>query len=142
MDVTFFGAINPKRQSVLDAVRSSGVAVRVLTGDDVKFGSDLDEVLKKTKIVLNLHYYNGVMVLLLVLLCPHHRPAHLRREGSLDWNAWLGRHAIVVPCSTCVWVPGPAFTKCAELQMHSIVMPYEQSLPGKHLQGRRYTIGP
>ena len=62
MDLLFFGAMNPKRQSILDAVNKTGLDVRVLSGSTSTFGEGLDKMLARTKIVLNLHFYHGIMV--------------------------------------------------------------------------------
>ncbi len=62
MDVLFFGGLNPQREAIIADVNATGVSVRVLAGGTMKFGEDLDKVLARTKIVLNLHYYHGVMV--------------------------------------------------------------------------------
>ena len=69
MDVLFFGAMNPRREALLAAVNASGLVVHVLTGDTMTFGGALDATLARTKIVLNLHFYDGIMVQLRV--CPH-----------------------------------------------------------------------
>lgn len=68
MDVLFFGAMNLQREALLAAVNASGVAVRVLTGGTMLFGEALDDMLARAKIVLNLHFYDGIMVRLPI--CP------------------------------------------------------------------------
>ena len=62
MDVLFFGLMNPRRAALLAAVNASGLAVHVLTGETMTFGGALDAILARTKIVLNLHFYDGIMV--------------------------------------------------------------------------------
>ena len=62
MDVLFFGGMNPQREAIIADVNATGLAVRVLAGGAMLFGEDLDRMLVRTKIVLNLHYYHGVMV--------------------------------------------------------------------------------
>ena len=62
MDILFFGAMNPQREAVIAAVNATGLTVRVMAGGTMLFGEDLDKVLIRTKIVLNLHFYHGVMV--------------------------------------------------------------------------------
>jgi hypothetical protein len=54
--------MNPKRQSILDAINKTGVNVHVLSGDTSTYGEALDRMLSRTKIVLNLHFYHGIMV--------------------------------------------------------------------------------
>ena len=66
MDVLFFGLMNPRRAALLAAVNASGLAVHVLTGETMTFGGALDAILARTKIVLNLHFYDGIMVRLRV----------------------------------------------------------------------------
>ena len=62
MDVLFFGLMNPRRAALLAAVNASGLAMHVLTGETMTFGDALDASLARTKIVLNLHFYDGIMV--------------------------------------------------------------------------------
>ena len=62
VDILFFGAMNPQREAIIADVNTSGLAVRVLSGGTMLFGEDLDKMLLKTKIVLNLHFYHGIMV--------------------------------------------------------------------------------
>ena len=69
MDVLFFGLMNPRRAALLAAVTASGLAVHVLTGDTMTFGAPLDAILARAKIVLNLHFYDGIMVRLHT--CPY-----------------------------------------------------------------------
>ena len=54
--------MNPQREAIIADVNTWGLAVRVLSGGTMLFGEDLDKILIKTKIVLNLHFYHGVMV--------------------------------------------------------------------------------
>ena len=68
MDILFFGAMNPQREAIIAAVNATGLAVRVMAGGTMLFGEDLDKVLVRTKIVLNLHFYHGVMVRLFALI--------------------------------------------------------------------------
>ena len=71
VDVLFFGLMNPRRAALLAAVNASGLAVHVLTGETMTFGGALDGILARTKIVLNLHFYDGIMVRLHIRLhCP------------------------------------------------------------------------
>ena len=58
--------MNPRRAALLAAVNASGLAVHVLTGETMTFGDALDTILARTKIVLNLHFYDGIMVRLRV----------------------------------------------------------------------------
>ena len=83
MDVLFFGLMNPRRAALLAAVNASGLAVHVLTGETMTFGGALDAILARTKIVLNLHFYDGIMVRRL-------RVRHPLSEGH-DAGIVLGR---------------------------------------------------
>ena len=62
MDILFFGGMNLQREAILTAVNATGLAVHVLAGSTSRFGEDLDRMLARAKIVLNLHYYHGIMV--------------------------------------------------------------------------------
>ncbi len=55
IDVLFFGAMNDKRQSKLSLLNELGVQVTLVTAQE----SELDVYVCRSKIVLNLHYYDG-----------------------------------------------------------------------------------
>ena len=93
MDVLFFGAMNLQREALLAVVNASGVAVRVLTGGTMLFGEALDAILARAKIVLNLHFYGGIMVRLRMR---HHCLKIImleadRAQGPLQWRMLRGR---------------------------------------------------
>ena len=56
IDVLFYGALNDHRLELLAHLQSSGLAVRVETR---LFGAARAELLRRTKIILNLHYYSS-----------------------------------------------------------------------------------
>ena len=62
IDVLFYGSFNERRSQVLDALRERGLRVE---GVFRVFGSDLDRLIARSKVVLNLHYYeNGRLELI------------------------------------------------------------------------------
>jgi len=54
VDVLFYGALNERRQEVLDAIRAAGLRLKVLCG---VFGEERDGWIARSKIVVNIHYY-------------------------------------------------------------------------------------
>jgi hypothetical protein len=56
IDVLFYGSINDRRAKVLDALKSSGLNVHASFGI---YGKDRDELIARSKLVLNLHYYDS-----------------------------------------------------------------------------------
>lgn len=54
IDVLFYGALNPRRQLVLDGARAAGLQVVNLIG---VFGAELDQAIARSKVVLNLHFH-------------------------------------------------------------------------------------
>ncbi|OED37948.1 hypothetical protein AB833_21990 [Chromatiales bacterium (ex Bugula neritina AB1)] len=56
IDVLFYGSLNERRKKIIDALIDSGLAVKTLF--DV-YGSERDEYISRSKIVLNLHYYDS-----------------------------------------------------------------------------------
>ena len=105
VDVLFFGLMNPRRAALLAAVNASGLAVHVLTGETMTFGGALDTILARTKIVLNLHFYDGIMVRLRVRppLFEGHDAAIVRgrRTPQLRMMHGLALHD-----------PAPGFQRC------------------------------
>ena len=56
IDVLFYGSINDRRAKVLDALKNSGLNVHTIFGI---YGKDRDDLIARSKLVLNLHYYNS-----------------------------------------------------------------------------------
>jgi hypothetical protein len=56
IDVLFYGSINDRRAKVLDALKSSGLNVYASFGI---YGKDRDDLIARSKLVLNLHYYDS-----------------------------------------------------------------------------------
>lgn len=54
VDVVFCGSINDRRREILDRLRAAGLRVECLTGS---FGSARDAVIARSKVALNLHFY-------------------------------------------------------------------------------------
>jgi len=54
IDVLFYGSINPRRASVLDALKNNNLHVHTSFG---VYGKDRDDLIARSKIILNLHYY-------------------------------------------------------------------------------------
>jgi hypothetical protein len=56
IDVLFYGSINDRRAKILDALKSSGLNVHTIFGI---YGKDRDDLIARSKLVLNLHYYDS-----------------------------------------------------------------------------------
>lgn len=56
IDVLFYGSINPRRAHVLDGLKNFGLSVHTSFG---VYGKDRDDLIGRSKIVLNLHYYES-----------------------------------------------------------------------------------
>src|ERR1700730_16374033 len=56
IDVLFFGSFNARRETVLDALRARGLIVTAVFG---VFGAQLDGLIARSKVVLNLHFYEN-----------------------------------------------------------------------------------
>lgn len=69
IDVLFYGSINERRAKVLDAIKSLGLNVHTIFGI---YGKSRDDLIARSKIVLNLHYYESQIfevVRVFYLLC-------------------------------------------------------------------------
>jgi hypothetical protein len=55
VDVLFFGTMTPRRQTVIDRLRSRGVNVLAVTRDNPLHGAALDRAIARAKIVLGIH---------------------------------------------------------------------------------------
>lgn len=56
IDVLFYGSINLRRQKILNDMRREGLCVKSVSG---LYGSSRDALISRSKVVLNLHYYNS-----------------------------------------------------------------------------------
>ncbi|MDI9847741.1 hypothetical protein QM467_06700 [Rhodoblastus sp. 17X3] len=56
IDVLFFGSFNDRRQKIIDALRERGFRVEAVFG---VFGQPLDQLIARSKVVLNVHYYDN-----------------------------------------------------------------------------------
>jgi hypothetical protein len=54
IDVLFYGSVNARRQFILDGLRVAGLSVYHAYG---VYGQERDELIARSKIVLNMHYY-------------------------------------------------------------------------------------
>lgn len=54
IDILFYGSLNPRREHILNQLKSCGLKVKNLFGI---YGSERDNYIAKSKIVLNIHYY-------------------------------------------------------------------------------------
>ena len=56
IDVLFYGSINDRRRKIIDELSNSGIKVKTVFGI---YGKNRDELISKSKIVLNLHHYKS-----------------------------------------------------------------------------------
>jgi hypothetical protein len=56
IDVLFYGAMNDRRQRVIDALRAGGLEVCAVFGT---YGAVRDRLIARAKVVLNVHYYDA-----------------------------------------------------------------------------------
>ncbi len=54
IDILFYGSLNERRIRILNALRDAGVKVRAQFG---VYGSERDELIGRSKIILNIHFY-------------------------------------------------------------------------------------
>ena len=55
IDVLFYGSLNQRRNTILNALKDSGVKVHTVFG---VYGKERDELIARSKIVLNIHFYD------------------------------------------------------------------------------------
>jgi len=64
IDVFFYGALTPRRKQVLQALIDHGITIKAITIDSEynggDFGSIRDELIARSKIILNLHRFDNV----------------------------------------------------------------------------------
>jgi SAM-dependent methyltransferase len=55
-DVLFYGSFNARRQEILNQLRTRGLVVHAVFG---VFGAELDYLIARSKMVINIHYYDN-----------------------------------------------------------------------------------
>jgi hypothetical protein len=58
IDVLFYGEVNSRRESFLNEIKKH-VNLKIITNSNPIFGSSISSILKRTKIVLNHHFYEN-----------------------------------------------------------------------------------
>lgn len=56
IDILFYGSLNPRREHILNQLKNYGLNVKILFG---VYGSERDQLISKSKIVLNIHFYEA-----------------------------------------------------------------------------------
>ncbi|MCK9187595.1 glycosyltransferase [Acidithiobacillus sp.] len=56
IDILFYGAVNARRKKIIDELLGMNVAVVAVTG---VYGVELDKLLERSKVVVNIHYYDA-----------------------------------------------------------------------------------
>jgi SAM-dependent methyltransferase len=56
IDVLFYGSLNPRRNQILNALKDAGIKVHAVFGI---YGKDRDDLIARSKIVLNIHFYES-----------------------------------------------------------------------------------
>ncbi len=109
IDVLFYGAVNPRRAEILEALEATDLNVKRLYG---VYGKDRDDMIARSKIVLNLRFYEkGIFE---IFRCSHlfaNRKCVVSEEGHQDpeleafaqrATAYVSRDKIVDRCLTLV----------------------------------------
>ncbi len=56
-DVLFAGSINARRAQIINRLAEADCTVRLIDTREPRFGSELEDLMRDSKVVLNLHYY-------------------------------------------------------------------------------------
>ena len=56
IDVLFYGSVNPRRQHIIEQLRSVGVEVATVFG---VYGAERDAMIARARVVLNVHFYEA-----------------------------------------------------------------------------------
>jgi hypothetical protein len=106
IDVLFYGSVNPRRKQLLDAMEARGLRVVRLFG---VYGKDRDAYIARSKIVLNLHFYQRpVFEIFRVSHLLANRKCVVSEDGGSDTTleAFAFRATALVPAheiaDTCV----------------------------------------
>lgn len=119
IDVLFYGATNcPRRQTYIDALQKR-VNLRVETDT---FGQDIREILNRTKVVVNIHFYENALLETTRLSEALSHGAHVVSESGVDQEDRADFEASVefVPCGVV-----EAFVQKVEAALSAWQRPFE-----------------
>ena len=85
IDVLFYGSINPRRKAILDSLMEEGLSVIAAFG---VYGNERDVLISRSKIVLNLHFYESSIL-------------EMVRLSYL----WANKIAVVAECNSITEIP-------------------------------------
>ena len=101
IDVLFYGSVNDRRAWVLNEVQAAGLRVQRLFG---VFGAERDDAIARSKVVLNLHYYDSkIFEIARVSYLLANRKAVVSEESvDMAADAEIGKGMLIVPYSGLV----------------------------------------
>jgi hypothetical protein len=94
-DVMFYGVANIRRSAVLDRLKASGLRCRFFDQRSPIWGEERDDLIGRTKIILNIHFYEYKIFEILRAFYPLMNGKCLVSENGLDMNELLYRDAAV-----------------------------------------------
>ena len=59
IDILFYGAIRERRKKIIDDLKSEGLNVHAFTYPNAIWGTERDNLIARSKIILNLHHYDS-----------------------------------------------------------------------------------
>lgn len=100
-DVMFYGALNPRRQQIIQRMRERGLTVAALR---LGFGEERNTALLQSRLVLNVHYYDtGILEQArMSLLWANRRPVLSEANPNTEIPFHMGGHALLAPYGSLV----------------------------------------
>lgn len=95
IDVLFYGLVNPRRQAILDALRTTDLRVEIYDSTNPVWGEERDALIARSKIVLNIHYYEARIFEAFRVVYPLVNSRCVVSEDGLDPVEGLYRDAAV-----------------------------------------------
>lgn len=101
IDVLFYGSFNGRRSQVLDSLRERGLRVHAVYR---VFGSDLDQLIARSKVIINIHFYpNGCLELIRIFdLLANSRAVVTELNAGEPLDADLASALVAVPYDALV----------------------------------------
>lgn len=107
IDVLFYGSLNDRRNRILNALKDAGVKVHTAFG---LYGKDRDELIARSKLVLNVHYYESKVfeIVRVSYLLANSKAVVTERSAATEMESGLSTAVLSLPydglVEGCKWL--------------------------------------
>jgi hypothetical protein len=146
IDILFYGSLNQRRQTVLDQLSAKGYNLVVKSN---LWGAERDQLIERSKIVINIHYYTTSLLETTRLSYLLSHQTIVVSEESCDrlLDRWHSKYLQLVPyqqlVESCQKILDNYTSYCQQIQpqlLEYIGLPYWQQIPIVMLKQHQYLL--